>query len=176
MNNAESQTPTLPRSCYVIGVVLILYLLGGVFFVVAIHLGIFPWFSETWLLRTHAICAGFGVVGASMAAMRKYYQVLITDTTNRARGTPSPAPVWNFAWMYYYFTRPLLGGVLGALSFTLTFIGFQVLAKATVELSNHGRYLLFALAFVAGFAVSHVLDRVNSIARRTFKREPPITD
>ena len=161
-----------PFSCYVVGVLLVLYLFSGLFLVLAVHLNLSALFSTTPLLRAHMIATGFGVVGAAMAAMRKYYQALITNSTARTHGKALSSPAWDLGWIYYYLTRPLLGGVLGALSFTLSFIGFEVMAKApSAELSDQGRYLLFALAFVAGFAVSHVLDRLNSIAKRTFARE-----
>jgi len=161
-----------PFSCYVVGILLVLYLLAGVLLILAVHLNLTLLLARTPLLRANMIATGFGIVGAAMAAMRKYYQALITDSTARAKGKTSASPAWDLGWVYYYLTRPLLGGVLGALSFTLSFIGFEVMAKTPdAELSDQGRYLLFALAFVAGFAVSHVLDRLNSIAKRTFVRE-----
>jgi len=39
----------------------------------------------------------------------------------------------------------------------------------TVEISNEGKYLLFALAFVSGFAVSHILDRLEALAKKIFQ-------
>jgi hypothetical protein len=159
-----------PAACYVVGVVLILFMLFAGALIVAVHLNAVEWLSRTSLLRTHVMCAAFGMLGAAMAGVRKYYKTLITETTARMGTLPSGPVVWDLGWLVYYLTRPILGAILGALSFTLSFVGFHVLANPSkIEISDEGRYLLFALAFVAGFAVSQVLDRLNSVAKEIFK-------
>jgi hypothetical protein len=163
-----------PKACYLVGGVLLVYLALAVTFVLVVHANVVEWLSGTWLLRAHAMCAGFGMMGSSIASMRKYYRALITDSVNSRSGNKVQTAFWDFGWVYYYLTRPLVGGVLGALSFTLSFVGFQALAKPSeMEISNQGRYLLFALAFVAGFSVSHVLDRLNSVSKQIFKADAP---
>lgn len=110
------------------------------------------------------------MLGATVAAMRKYYNVLITDVTEVPGGGFKTYSNWSIGWVYYYATRPVLGFILGALTFTLSFIGVQVLAKpADVDISKEGRYLLFGIAFLSGFAVSHVLNRLEALAREIFK-------
>ena len=177
MSERPASRYELPRSCLVVGVALAGYLLVGLATVIAVHLNAISWIAKSDLLRAHAMCGGFGMIGASMAGMRKFYRTLITESTNRLAGRDSPPTIWDFGWLYYYFTRPLLGAILGALTFTLTFAGFQVLAKPSdITLSNQGRYLLYALSFVSGFSVSHVLDRLNSLARQAFKAESSKVD
>jgi hypothetical protein len=165
---AENMTKH-PASCYFIGVLLPLYLAIAMAIGVAMHLGWPRLLCESHLLKVHVMCALFGMVGASVAAIRKYYQVLISEATGLSRGKPSTTN-WDWGWIYYYATRPLLGSVLGALSCTLSYVGVQVLAKPSdIEFSNHGRYLLFAIALVSGFSVSHVLDRLNAVSKQVFR-------
>jgi hypothetical protein len=52
----------------------------------------------------------------------------------------------------------------------MSFVGLSVLATPSkIAISDDGRYLLYALAFLSGFAVSEVLDRLNSVAKEVFK-------
>jgi hypothetical protein len=144
----------------------------AVVIVFLVHLNILGWITRSPLLRAHVLCGAFGMLGSSMAAIRKYYRALITESTSAASGLAAPRLAWDFGWVFYYLTRPILGAILGALSFTLSFVGFHVFAKPTqIEISNEGRYLLFALAFISGFAVSHALDRLNSVARELLQTE-----
>jgi len=171
-NPLRTERPTLrrPKVCYLIGGYLLLAVLLSAIGAVAIHLIGTSWISESWVLRTHAMCGCFGALGASMAAMRKYYRALITESTDHSSGSRIRSAVWDWGWIYYYLTRPVLGGLLGSVSFTLSFVGFQVLAEnKTIQLSNQGRYLLYGVAFLCGFSVSHVLDRLNSIAKQAFR-------
>ncbi len=105
-----------------------------------------------------------------MASIRKYYKYLISHSTALINNKECVPMDWSLGWVYYYLTRPILGAVLGAITFTLSFIGFQILSDAQqIEISGKGKNLLFALAFVSGFSVSHVLDRVEAISRQIFK-------
>lgn len=160
-----------PAGCYVVGGVLPLCLLAAAFSIVAVHLRWPTIVQASLMLRAHTMCALFGMLGATLAAIRKYYRALISEATAFAKGEQSPLTNWGWGWLYYYMTRPLLGAVLGALSFTLSYIGLQLLAKPSdIQISTQGRYLLVALSFVSGFSVSHVLDRLDAVSRQVFKR------
>jgi len=162
-----------PAICYCVGIVLIVYLLASVFLVVAVHVNLFGDFGRFQLLRAHVMCGGFGMLGAAMATARKYYQILITESTNRANKKPTPVVIWDLGWSFYYLTRPILGGILGALSYTLSFVGFNALSTMPdVGISKEGHLLLYGLAFVSGYAVSQVLDRLNTIAKQLFQHKP----
>jgi len=167
--DAENKTRR-PLACYFVGGLLLCFLVAAIAFGIAMHLGWPEIFCRSGLLKAHGMCAIFGMIGATLAAMRKYYQALITEETDATKGQPSEKINWGWGWQYYYVTRPLLGAILGALSFTLSYVGIQILAKPSdIQLSNHGRYLLFGLALVSGFSVSHVLNRLNSVAKQVFK-------
>jgi len=169
----EGKSPVNPeysKSCYFVGFSLVIYLLLSILIILIVHFNVIIALSTMAVLRTHVLCAGFGMLGASIASIRKYYRVLITESTARHAGKPVQDTDWSLGWIYYYLTRPILGAVLGALSFTLSFVGFQVLAKhQSIEISHEGRYLLFALAVVSGFSVSHVLDRLEAISKQFFQ-------
>ena len=175
IDHNKTTIQTLPRSCYWLAV----YLLGMVFIglasILSIHLNAIYLISGSSLLRSHALCASFGLLGASMAAIRKYYKFLITDAVTRS--DPGKTSIltqsWGLGWLIYYVSRPIMGLAMGALSFTLSFVGFQVLSQpGSSGLSDQGRYLLFGIAYLAGFSVSHVLDRLNSISRQVFSAKP----
>jgi glucose uptake protein GlcU len=116
------------------------------------------------------MCAGFGMVGATIAAIRKYYSKLISESTAKATGNVKPPLDWGLGWIYYYMSRPILGAILGALSYTLSFVGVLILTNGRdIVISNEGRFLLNALAFVSGFAVSQVLDRLGAVSKQIFR-------
>ena len=159
-----------PRACFWVGGMLIVYVFLGVALTIIIHLNVVGWITASLMLRTHLMCGAFGMLGSSVAAVRKYYQALITESTARAEGQRSPPVLWDLGWVVYYLTRPILGAILGALSYTMSFVGLSVLATPSkIAISDDGRYLLYALAFLSGFAVSEVLDRLNSVAKEVFK-------
>ena len=133
--------------------------------------------SKTDVLRSHFMCGAFGALGASVAATRKFYRVLITETTKHNAGDISYKIAWDFGWCYYYLSRPFLGAILGSLTFTLSFVGFQILARTgDLGISQNGRHLLYGLAFLSGFSVSQVLDRLKNIADQALKQENQNTD
>jgi len=111
------------------------------------------------------------MLGASVASIRKYYKTLISDSTSRALGNDSKQSSWEFGWVFYYLTRPILGGILGALAYTLAFIGFQILSGPQITtISHQGNMLLYAVSLVSGYAVSDVLDRFKLIAKQLFSQ------
>lgn len=159
-----------PRACYFIGLSLVFYMLCTLGLMIVIHIGGLPFAREHTLLRIHVMAGLFGALGAAISAVRKYYHALITASTARASGRPLVLIDWSLGWVYYYLTRPLLGGVLGALSFTLTYVGFNILkGPALTEISGQGRYLIYGLAFLAGFSVGHALDRLDALAKEMFQ-------
>lgn len=159
-----------PIACRVVGVLLIVFLFIAVAIIFVAHLNCIEVLAQSDLLRSHVICGAFGMLGASIASVRKYYQYLITYSTAKATGRSNQSMDWSLGWVYYYLTRPILGSVLGALAYLLSFIGFQVLAGSnSLEISNKGKYLLFAVSFVSGFSVSHVLDRVDAVSKQIFQ-------
>jgi hypothetical protein len=167
---ACAATPDFPRACYAVGIALLVYLLLAVSAILLIHLDTLSVLASSRLLRAHSMCAAFGMLGATVAAIRKYYRTLITQSTAWGACQPVSPNNWTLGWLYYYLTRPLLGGVLGALVYTLSFVGIQILVRPKqIEISSEGRYLLFGLAFLSGFAVSHVLDALEAIARKVFR-------
>lgn len=157
-----------PWVCYFVGICMLIYLLLAGVTIVAIHTNCFPSLEQFQLLRAHFMCAGFGMLGAALAATRKYYRALITETTESGTSLS-----WDFGWVFYYVTRPILGSILGALSYMLSYIGFSVLAGPTAQqISTEGRFALYSLALISGFSVSQVLDRLKLTAKQFFKPRP----
>lgn len=162
----------MPRqpACYVVGAILLGFLALSLALIVAIHLHEVAVLERTQLLRTSGMCAAFGMLGASMAVIRKYYRVLITESAEKRAGQQWQEFVWDYGWTFYYLTRPVLGAVLGSLAFLLVFIGFEILseAKTPTSISRHGHMMLYAIALLAGYSVSQVLDRLSVVAKQVF--------
>lgn len=163
-----------PLTCYVIGFLLLLFLGLAVASIVAIHLNEAPLINRSPWLRTSAMCAAFGMLGASIAATRKYYKVLITESASRELGKADAHTVWDFGWTFYYLTRPILGAILGALAFVFVFIGFEILSiSQNSSISRQGNMMLYAISLLSGYSVSQVLDRLNAVAKQVFAPNPP---
>ena len=71
-----------PIACYMVGIVLIGYLLIVVCAIIFVYLNIFEYLAKASILRTHILCGAFGMLGASVASIRKYYKYLISHSTS----------------------------------------------------------------------------------------------
>lgn len=172
---------TLPRSASVVGGYLVASLIVGALLVLVIHLNWIPKICTEPMLRAHFICAAFGVMGASMAAMRKLYRAGITHDVLLAQKidceATNPIKSWGTWWVYYFVTRPIYGGFLGALVFLLSNVSLQIMSQAGGEvLSPQGRYILFGVACLSGYSVSHVLDHLSNASKKVFKNNTSESD
>lgn len=159
-----------PKPCILVGVALIIYLVISITFLILTHIDFIESLSDHKLLKAHIFCGGFGMFGATIAAMRKYYKNLISFSTGILEGNKVNSD-WSFGWIYYYLTRPILGGALGAMTYLLSFLGFQVLSESSnLAISVEGNLLLYSLAFISGFSVSHVLDKLEASAKQIFQK------
>lgn len=145
---------------------LIVSMLTAVVLIASIHL----WWGSininSQILRAHIMCSAFGMLGASMASLRKLYKSLITESTAKSRSTSFAPLTWDFGWILYYITRPMLGAILGATSYLLGYVGFQILTgPIDVKVSNQGTYLFYTIALLCGFSSSQALDRMHTAAK-----------
>lgn len=169
-DRVQSNQRDYPIACYIVGISLLLYVIVAIYILISIHTDSITIFVKTRILRAHVICGAFGMLGASVASIRKYYNILITESISNLTGKLIPPSDWSIGWIYYYLTRPILGAILGSLAFLFSFIGFHFLAdEKTLQISNKGQYLLYAIAFLSGFSVSHVLDRLEAISKQIFQ-------
>lgn len=158
-----------PTVCYFIGLYLIISIIIAASIIVIIHLNFMSVYLNASVMRIYALCGAFGMLGAAVASIRKYYRYLITYSTSKYTGHAVLPMDWSLGWVYYYLTRPILGAILGALTYLLSFIGFQILSESPIsQISTKGRYFLFALAFMSGFSVSDVLDRLSAVSKQLF--------
>lgn len=157
---------------YITGLALIVYIIVSVALLLLIACEIIEFKPEHIFLRTNFICAIMGALGATTAAIRKYYKYLIISSEEEKDNVTSKLSQWSFAWTYYYLTRPILGSLLGALSYLFSYIGVGILSSAEkVDLSAKGIYFLYAFAFLSGFSVSHVLDRLENVSKQIFSKD-----
>ena len=149
-----------------LAIALIVCMLSAVMLIASIHL----WWGllniNSKILRTHIMCGAFGMLGASMASLRKLYKSLITESNAKTRGATFSPFAWDFGWILYYITRPMLGAILGASSYLLGNVGFQILTgPVDVEVSNHGTHLFYTIALLCGFSASQALDRMHAAGK-----------
>lgn len=166
----KNQVIKYPKRCIVLGLLLIAYAIAAVGVIVIVHLKLIDFGPSGALLRTHVMCGGFGMLGASLATIRKYYKALITDVTIMLQGATTGFSIWSLGWIYYYITRPILGSLLGALTYTLSYVGFRILAASTnMEISTVGKYALYGISLLAGYSVSYVLDVMSAVSKQVFR-------
>ncbi|WP_438479700.1 hypothetical protein [Oleiharenicola lentus] len=73
---------------------------------------------------------------------------------------------WNERWMLWYFTRPIVSLVCGAVSYLLLKAGLLVLDSAPRAESNHLGF--YVLAFIAGLNVDKFLTKIEEVAQTTW--------
>ena len=73
---------------------------------------------------------------------------------------------WSDDWLPWYFIRPIVSVICGAISFLFLQAGLIVLeARQTESPSN---FAFYALAFVAGLNVDKFIEKVEDIAQVTW--------
>jgi hypothetical protein len=160
----------LNRTRNFIGIVLFLYLIVAVFIIFIVHLNLIEIIKNNMLFRAHIMCGGFGMLGAAISLIRKYYSTLITESTINQKAETNFNFVWSAGWIYYYLIRPIMGGVAGALVFLLSYMSVQIIVIGRpLEISSQGRLLLYALSFIAGFSVTDVLNKIVEVSKQVFK-------
>ena len=156
-----------------IGILLLAYFAFAIALLVAIHLVNFPLLEKHTLFRSHLVCMAFGMLGAVIASIRRYYHALITEEVSGREHSRALTLTWGYGCLYYYITRPLLGGVLAALVYMLSFVGVQVMVTAKdLQFKTEGLLILYAVAFLAGFSVTDVLNRIETVATSIFRKDP----
>lgn len=119
--------------------------------------------EQTSALSIWFYCASAGGLGATVYAARGFYQAIgPQDPTN-------PRYQYDPDWTWWYFIRPVLGGVMGlvgyvALRVILTPVGVD---RPTTE----SAVLAFvAVSFAAGFSLTTVLGWLDEWSRSLFGR------
>lgn len=166
-----SDFPKQPVARYLIGFALLAYLLLAAVLIVVFHLNIISIINDHQFLRANLICGAFGMLGSSVAAIRKYYRWLITESQMQKAGKEISPLDWSWGWIYYYICKPLIGYVLGAMIYTLTAVSLKIFSEPIlVGVSTEGRCLLYGISFLAGYSGGSMLDRLEYVSEQLFKR------
>ena len=108
-----------------------------------------------------AIYAFFsGLLGASVYAFRGFYWAVGPQSKTNRRYQYDPN------WTLWYVARPIMGAILGVFSFALLRAGVATLGSGSTDAGATAAY--FAVAFLAGFAVTEVLNWITVSAQRVF--------
>jgi hypothetical protein len=60
----------------------------------------------------------------------------------------------------------------GCLYYIALVMRMSITEPVGTQISTKGRYVIYGLSFMSGFAVSHVLDRLNAVSKQVFKVQP----
>lgn len=131
----------------------LIFLLAVIFGIACLMLqGLFP----SWLTTLHIpiACALAGGVGGITYCLRGVY----LNACVRKQ--------WDDVWQPWYYIRPIVSTICGAISFVFLKAGLLVLdATQKVDANLLGFY---ALAFIAGFNVDKFVAKLEDIAHATW--------
>lgn len=102
-----------------------------------------------------------GLLGATVYSFRGFYWAIGPQSRRNPRYQYDPN------WTPWYIARPIMGAFLGVFTFALLRAGVATLGSASTDATATAAY--FAVAFLAGFAVTEVLNWLNAAARRMFQ-------
>ena len=102
-----------------------------------------------------------GLLGATVYSLRGFYWAVGPQSRTNPRYQYDPN------WTLWYIARPIMGAFLGTFTFALLRAGVATLGTASTDATATAAY--FAVAFLAGFAVTEVLNWFNAAARRVFQ-------
>jgi len=138
-------------------VALYLALVLGVFVALGLFVlkGVVP--IKAGPLRLIVYCGLWGGVGGVTYCLRGIY----LNACVRQR--------WDDVWLPWYYIRPLVSCITGAISCLFLMGGLIVLqAERDVAASN---FVFYALAFIAGLNVDRFLQKIEGIAHSTWGLE-----
>lgn len=117
---------------------------------------IFSGALPTWLtsFEVACLCALTGGVGGVVYCLRGLY-------VNTCAGNG-----WDQKWLLWYFTRPIVSLVCGAVSYLLLKAGLVALDSTPNANSNHIGF--YVLAFIAGLNVDKFLTKIEGLAQTTW--------
>ena len=107
---------------------------------------------------------GGGLLGAAVYAFRGFYQSVGPQNPQNPRYQYDPN------WTWWYIARPVMGAFLGAFSYALLRGGVATFGGAASS-SAGPQAAYFAVAFLAGFSVTDVLDWMSAAAGRIFNAD-----
>lgn len=137
------------KRCYTFLLLMLLLEFGGF---AAILSGTVP----PWILahRTIFLCSLLGGVGGVVYCFRGLY-------VNSCAG-----PGWDPKWIPWYFTRPIVSLVCGAVSYVFLTAGLLVLESKQAPGSTEIGF--YALAFIAGLNVDKFVTKLEEVAHATW--------
>jgi hypothetical protein len=131
---------------------LLLMLAVDISFLITIKTRMFP---ESWYaLENVLLCTFTGGLGGAVYRLRGVY----LNACVRKQ--------WDNDWQPWYYIRPLVSHVCGAISFLFLKAGLLVLeAKSSSDSTNLG---FLALAFIAGLNVDKFITKIEDIAQASW--------
>jgi len=149
----ESENMSTPSSPHVkahIVVGVMMFITTIAFFVMSI--AIYAWGDISDDRISIAFSLSLAGTGASVATYRKYYTYLLYHAAESA---------WSPYWAMYNLTKPFVGMIAGTLAVFVLKAGLPSLIVQPFKLTLVGVHLIPVVGFVAGFASTAVLDRLQ---------------
>lgn len=115
-----------------------------------------------------------GAIGGSFYCLRSLYQRLADAYTpqniNKTDDLPDPTQILNIrVWFYWFFYRPLQGGILAVVLVCLFAQG--LLGLNGVESKNiNSIYFQVGIGFLVGFGTSEVINKIEEVINVLFAK------
>ncbi|AST96541.1 Uncharacterised protein [Niallia circulans] len=106
-----------------------------------------------------------GLLGGAFYAARGLYRRLTSDGTQRTVEFEDRFDVK--VWLFWYFFRPLQGGVLAVIILSLLNAGFVGFSNVN-EPDPQSLYFQISLGFLVGYGTHDVLKKIDEIIKVTF--------
>jgi hypothetical protein len=111
-----------------------------------------------------------GVLGGSFYCLRAMYQRLGEAYTPIGANKTAPKDTLAIkVWLFWYFYRPIQGGVLALILMALVKSNLLVLQELTED-NFKSFYVLIALGFMAGFGSHEVIHKIYEIIKVVFAK------
>ena len=145
-------------------------------------IGLLAWQLSFSSLNRHELiqifCYSFaaGGIGASLYSIRMlYYHSHLDKNNSNFKNEGIKEFVWGWGWFWFYFNRPIMGAFVGFITYVL-FVGGLFNENSLSIKNNQSIILAIGLGWLAGYNVSDLISRLESVASSIFgfeKEETP---
>ncbi len=128
----------------------------------------FSTLSQHELFQTFSYSFAAGGIGASLYSIRMlyYHSHLDKNDSNFKKGDIKEFE-WEWGWFWFYFNRPIMGAFVGFVTYVLIVGG--LLDENSLSIKNNQSIILaIGLSWLAGYNVSDIISRLESVASAIF--------
>ncbi len=158
------ELPTKKETIFILFVDLILFSL----------IGLLTWqlsfsiLSQHELFQTLSYSFAAGGIGASLYSTRMlYYHFHLEKKDSSFDEDKKKEFEWEWGWFWFYFSRPIMGAFVGSVTYILIVLGLLGEDSLSIK-SNQSIILAIGLGWLAGYNVTDIISRLESVASAVF--------